>query len=222
MTSRSTPIIEWHRPPEIVSPQRGQLDIWLLALDMMPCEPDCLDTLETTRLNNFRHESGRLQYCIAHTATRKVLGRYLNCSPREVPLGIASGGKPYIDKHPFSLFFNLSHAGNTALLAVRTEHEVGIDIEIIRDMPNTNRIAQRVFQADEIKQLALAGDAKQKFYSLWTHMEARQKCLGRGVFGEPAGKNRVKTRNISLKGDLCAALAWPVGAKPEIYNFYRC
>ncbi|MCP4010560.1 MAG: 4'-phosphopantetheinyl transferase superfamily protein [Proteobacteria bacterium] len=221
MTSRSIPVIEWRRPPEIISPQKGQLDIWLLALDTMPCEPDCLDTPETARFNNFKYESGRQQYCISHTASRKLLGRYLDCLPREVPLSIASGGKPYLDGHPLSLFFNLSHAGNTALLAVRTEHEVGIDIEIIRNMPNTNGIAQRVFQEDEIKQLALAGGAMQTFYSLWTKMEARQKCLGRGVFGEPVGENRVETRSIELKEDLCAAVAWPAGAEPEIFNFYR-
>jgi 4'-phosphopantetheinyl transferase len=221
MITLSNPATGWRCPPEAISLQGGQLDVWLLTLDTLPCESSCLDAAETTRLNNFVHKAGQKQYCIAHTATRKILGRYLNCSPREVPLGIASSGKPYIDRYPSSLFFNLSHAGNTALLAARTEHEVGIDIEIIRDMPNTNRIAQRVFQEDEIKQLALTGGAMQKFFALWTHMEARQKCLGRGVFGEPAGENRVETRSIELEGDLCAALAWPAGAEAENFNFYR-
>ena len=214
-------VAKWLPPPATPSLQDAQLDVWLLALDTIPCKPDYLDAAETVRLNNFKYGYARQQYCAAHSATRNILGRYLDCQPLDVPLATMSGGKPHIDRQPPPLFFNLSHTRNFALLAVRTQHEVGIDIETVRDMPNTLRIAKRVFTEQQISQLALRQqDGTQQFFELWTHMEARQKCLGRGVFGEAVGAELVETRSIDLSGNLHAAIAWPIGAEPKLINFY--
>ncbi len=212
---------DWFHPPCVLTIERGQLDIWLLKLDDAPCQPDCLDTIETTRLKNFKFPLGRQQYCSAHTALRIILGRYLNCAAKEVPIAIHSAGKPGIDHQPPSLYFNLSHAENTALLAIRLEHEVGIDIENIRDMPNLDRLAQRTMRAHEVAELEQSGWDKKLFFKLWTRMEARQKCLGRGVFGDAVGGDMVETKTMMLSADQCAAIAWPVGAEPKIVNYYH-
>ena len=214
-------IYDWLHPPDVLTIERGQLDIWLLKLDESPCHPGCLDTIETTRLKDFKYPLGRQQYCSAHTALRIILGRYLDCAAAEVPIAIHSTGKPGIDQQPPSLYFNLSHAKNTALLAVRPEHEVGIDIEYIREILNIDRLAQRTMREYEVAELEQSEWDKTLFFKLWTRMEARQKCLGRGVFGEAVGGDLVETRTMMLRADQCAAIAWPVGAEPKIVNYYH-
>jgi 4'-phosphopantetheinyl transferase len=214
-------LIDWRAPAEILSLQRGQLDIWLLMLDELPCHPQYLDETEAKRLNNFSYNSGRQQYCRSHTAVREILGAYLNCTPRQVPLGLSSGGKPLLNMLPTTLYFNLSHTSNTALLAVRGNHEIGIDIETIRDMPHIERIARRSFQINEIAKLEQSGWKKKMFFKLWTRMEARQKCLGRGVFGQPVEDSLVKTISFAPTTGLHAAIAWPAKTKPETINFIR-
>ena len=214
-------ICDWLHPPGALTIEREQLDIWLLKLDDTPCRPDCLDTIETTRMKSFKYLIGRQQYCSAHTALRIILGRYLNCAAEAVPIAIHSGGKPGLDHQPPSLYFNLSHAENTALLAIRPEHEVGIDIEIVREMPNIDRIAQRTMQSHEVAELEYSGWDNKLFFELWTRMEARQKCLGRGVFGDVVSEGLVETRTMMLKDDQYAAIAWPAGAEPKFVNFYH-
>jgi 4'-phosphopantetheinyl transferase len=221
MTMITRFICDWHHPPGVLTLERGQLDIWLLKLDDAPCQPGCLDADETTRLKNFKFPLGRQQYCSAHTALRIILGRYLNCAAGEVPIAIHSAGKPRIDHQPPSLYFNLSHAENTALLAIRPEYEVGIDIENIRDTPNIDRLAQRTMRVHEVARLEQSGWDTKLFFELWTRMEARQKCLGRGVFGEAVGEDLVETRTMMLKVDQCAAIAWPVGTEPDFVNFFH-
>lgn len=221
MPPSSDPPIDWHLPPEMITLRRGQIDVWILELNKTPCRPDYLDANETTRLHNFRYPIGQRRYCASHTALRTILGHYLNCPPRMVSLTTADAGKPCIDSKPPPLYFNMSHADNTALLAVRIEHEIGIDFENLRNMANIDRIAQRVFRQNEIKQLQQTEWDMPTFFELWTRMEARQKCLGRGVFGPPVDEKQVKTTPLTLNTDQYAAIAWPIEGEPEIMNLYQ-
>jgi len=205
----------------MLSTEHEHLDIWLLELDQMPCYPDDLDAAEITRLNNFKFDRARQQFCRARTALRIILGRYLGCDAADVPLTVNSGGKPGIDHTSPGLYFNLSHAGNTALLAVRTGHEVGIDVENHRDLPNARHLAQRIFRDKEITKLKQSKWDSALFFRLWTHMEARQKCLGRGVFGEASSENVVESRSLTLNANQYAAIAWPTDTAPKTINFYN-
>jgi len=214
-------VANWQSSPENLSLKGGQIDLWQLALDALPCTPDCLDELEHARYERFRTAGDRQQYCTAHSALRKVLGRYLDCFPGEVPIAINHGGKPRIDRRPLPLYFNLSHTANTALLGIRLGHPIGIDIEVARELPNFDRLAQRAFRKNEIEQLKLSDWNTQLFYALWTRMEARQKCLGRGVFGRAAGEQEIQTLDIEPGGGHYAALAWPIEARPEYLNYYQ-
>jgi len=221
MTANAIPARDWRAPPSSLSTASGQLDIWLLELDKTPCEPAWLDSTETTRLKNFRLDAARQQYCSAHTALRTILGRYLNCAPAGVPLIISPGGKPRINDRSLPIHFNLSHADNSALLAVRSGQEIGVDIENRRDLPNVEPLARRIFQDRDIALLLQSGWDKELFLALWTHMEARQKCLGRGVFGEAVDENEAESTSLILKANQCAAIAWPTGTAPNTINFYH-
>jgi 4'-phosphopantetheinyl transferase len=199
----------------------SQLDIWLMNLDDVPCQPDCLDAAETTRLNKFKFDLGRQQYCRTHSSMRAILGRYLNCSAGDIPIMVSAGGKPRISYNPPPLHFNLSHSENTALLVVRAGHEVGIDVEMSRNMTNIDRLAKRTFRNDEIILLEQSGWDNKLFFEFWTRMEARQKCLGRGVFGDAASGGEVETQGLALEANHFGAVAWTAGNAPLMINFYR-
>ena len=212
--------IKWSIPPDSPELKAGNIDIWRLPLDKLPCRPELLEPTELGRLNNYRHESGRRQYCASRTALRTTLGKYLRCRASEVPLVIKQGGKPRLAPEPPPLYFNLSHADGTALLAVCADHKVGVDIEILREIPEIKGIAKRIFSAAELATLEQADWRPTVFYRLWTELEARQKCLGRGVFGAAVQKDAVASHTFSLDADQYAAVAWPGKfSEPEI-RFY--
>ena len=211
----------WRTAPEHPGLNTKTLDIWQLDLQALPCQKTILDSDETRRLNAFKHPGARQQFCTSHTALRNILGRYLALAPEEVVIRLAEGGKPGMPGTPPPLHFNLSHAGNRALLAISQNHDVGIDIENLRPIPGTERIARRVFSGSEIERLAECDWSARLFFETWSRMEARQKCLGRGVFGEAVEESRVQTRGFGLGNSYCAAVAWKKDWSPKVINFYE-
>lgn len=219
--SNPAPPVEWLCDPEFPTPGSSSLDIWRLDLDRLPCHTHLLDPQECSRLQAFKHRNAREQFCVSRTSMRTILGRYLKTSPDQVLINIPKGGKPCLDEQHPPLHFNLSHTGNLALLAIRDKHEVGIDVESLRPIPGIERIARRVFSEQEVEQLESRDWPEQLFFETWSHMEARQKCLGRGVFAEPSASNGVQTYGFNLSNTHYAAVAWPKDAPPDVINYYR-
>lgn len=84
-------------------------------------------------------------------------------------------GKPRL---PGGLSFNLSHAGDHAVLAT-ANGDVGVDIERRRDI-DCMRIARRFFHPDEYAFLRAQADPAYAFFRIWTLKESYVKALGRG------------------------------------------
>ena len=139
---------------------------------------------------------------------RHLLAGYLSVAPQEAELLRGAHGKPRIAGDRPTLAFNLSHSGDAALYAVARDLEVGIDIERSREIPNAPGIARRVMDEAEIAQLASAGNDPATFLRLWTCLEARQKCLGEGVFGRRVGEAQVGSLSFAASEGLQACVAW--------------
>ncbi len=214
-------VINWSSPPSAPELCVGRIEIWSLPLEELPCRPELLEPAESRRLARYHHASGRRQYCASRTALRNILAAYLRCRPREVPLLIKQGGKPRLAPEPPPLYFNLSHASGTALLAVCADHKVGVDVENVRKIPDTQRIARRIFNPAELEILSRNDWNLHLFYQLWTALEARQKCLGRGVFGKPVSDDSVTSRVFELTCNQYAAIAWPADHPHPDFRFYR-
>lgn len=90
-------------------------------------------------------------------------------------------GKPYLAGKS-GLYFSLSHSGDHVLCAV-SDHEIGADIETVRDMDL--HVAERFFCRSEYEHIAAqeSENAKQTlFYRYWTLKESFVKATGRGLY----------------------------------------
>jgi len=183
------------------------IHVWRLpvCVDAGAGAVDWLDAGERARLDAMA-AAGQMRMLATRAGLRQVLASYLGCTPAAVPLAVAEGGKPYVPGGPS---FNLSHGGELAMLAV-AQREVGIDVELQRAVPRALAIARRVLDADTLKRLTAlpADELDDAFLAAWTAMEARQKCLGQGVFGRRVGSDEVGGRAFAPDNLHLAYLAW--------------
>jgi 4'-phosphopantetheinyl transferase len=111
-----------------------------------------------------------------------VLGAALDLAPEDVPLEPGPHGKPRLARQT-RVSFNVSHRGDTAVIALAAGGAVGVDIESARPHGSPLRLAARFFDAGEAATIAalpqaLASDA---FLRCWTAKEAVLKALGTGL-----------------------------------------
>ena len=121
--------------------------------------------------------------------------------------------KPYLaDADGF--FFNLSHAGEYAMLAV-SDAEVGCDVERIR--PVDRKLFTRVLTADERSVLAAAPEAERDalFFRYWVLKESCMKALGKGLLLDPGSFSITLPPAIRASGaGIPGPLAFADGALP--------
>ena len=177
----------WSPSPRTPLLGADHIDIWRIDLGAAPEKP-----LHPSGMPG-QHPIRNLPRAHAHHAMHTILARYLDCPADELQFMVRPGGKPYLIPAGSGgpgqqLEFNLSHSRGIALLAVTTGVAVGIDVETSRRIDDPLRLARRVLSAEECAELeSLQSDERQeRFLSLWTRMEARQKAIGRGIFAQPA------------------------------------
>jgi len=152
-----------------------------LAQVSLSLTADLLDQDEQTRASRFVAEDIRQKYIVSHAFLRQVLSEYLDLKPQDIHYIYNKHGKPSL-KHNL-VYFNLSHSGDVALVAVSKEASVGIDVEYKKPLEDFMSIAERFFAPEEITaiQAKPLTDQLDTFYTLWTRKEAYLKMLGLGV-----------------------------------------
>ena len=136
---------------------------------------------ERNRAERMRFPHPRTQFVLGRGCLRFLLSRHLNCQPSEVPLSARGAGKPILAEGP-DLRFNLSHSHGQALIALSHSKELGIDIEMLRDLPNMVELVKRNFGPRE-RELWDALPTPQRcegFFLAWTRKEAYLKARGLG------------------------------------------
>ena len=173
----------------VAQPLSAALHVWRIDLDRVPGPAGDADLpeVERTRAARFLHEADRRRYVASRRALRAVLGRVLQRDPATLRFVIDSFGKPQLCDAA-SLEFNLSHSAGDCLVAVGEGHPVGVDIEVLKPVPDAAALARRHFTAAEQAELArLAGDERRRaFLVCWTRKEACLKALGVGLSAAPA------------------------------------
>ncbi len=124
----------------------------------------------------------RDQFVIARSLLRQALARYSESDPSRIELTVRDDGKPILADSRLGLQFNLSHSHGWFALAI-SRHDVGIDLEPIRDIPNASDLVSRFFSVEEYEQYQqLPNEWKRDgFLRGWTCKEAVLKGTGAGM-----------------------------------------
>lgn len=162
-------------------------EIWTVDL-RTPASADMARVLsgdERERADAFVFDLDRSRWIRARSALRHVLSDLVNLPPEAIAFDYASFGKPQLTQssEQAKVWFNLSHAGDLALIAIDRIGEIGIDIE---QFPNPRldflEIAPLVLSQAERRQLAgFDDDFETVLCRIWTCKEAYVKALGVGL-----------------------------------------
>ncbi|MBK6522730.1 MAG: 4'-phosphopantetheinyl transferase superfamily protein [Sphingobacteriaceae bacterium] len=81
-----------------------------------------------------------------------------------------------------SLFFNLSNSGKKAVFAFSRNADVGIDLEMIRTLPDLEELIQKNFTTKETEYInKLENEKLKRFFLFWTIKESYLKAIGEGM-----------------------------------------
>lgn len=153
-----------------------------LAEDVVAQFALTLSADESERARRFVFERDRRRFVVGRGTLRAILGSYLEKEPRRIEFAYSSRGKPSVAGTP-GLHFNVAHSGELFVAAITRQCPLGVDVEQIRPMEDSEAIANRFFSAREAAGLA-ALPASQKdaaFFNLWTRKEALLKATGEGL-----------------------------------------
>ncbi len=158
--------------------------VWLVDLSDETLVNQCVKLLsedEKERANKFHFDKDRSHFIIARGVLRQVLSLYLSKKSTDIQFEYGKNGKPFLPKNP--LQFNLSHAGEIALIGLTKKNIIGIDVEVINPKVEVERVAKHFFAKGEIEELMSLPQAQrhEAFFNCWTRKEAFIKATGDGL-----------------------------------------
>lgn len=154
---------------------------------------------EWQRARDYRMADDRSRFLLGRVLLRGLLGAWLRCPPRAVPIHPGPHGKPHCPGGPE---FNLSHSGDLVLLAVHTHRAVGVDVEQLRPELDWRPIARRVLPAEQVLHLErLRDDAEscRVFHEHWCRLEAGLKAEGLGFAARRPGHPPARLKQWMLR-----------------------
>jgi 4'-phosphopantetheinyl transferase len=171
----------------------NEIHLWCVQLDVpggsLTAMAETLDPGERDRAERFRFESDWGRYVAAHGALRRILSAYVGLAAAEIRYTSEACGRPRLAPaiNPRKLDFSLSHSGELAMVAVAGDGRVGMDLEMMRDLPLEHELAERSLSAGEWSEWwRYPAEARAKaFLYGWTRKEACLKADGRGLRRDP-------------------------------------
>lgn len=156
--------------------------LWLADLDELPPGSECaLPHDEQERALRFLRDVDRRRYLACRAVLRALLVDQFGITFNQ-SFETGAHGKPRIPGLSRGSF-SLSHSGRHALIGVSHTHEIGVDVEELRQMADAQAIAQGQFSARErlvVDEQADDDLASKAFFEVWTRKEACLKALGTG------------------------------------------
>lgn len=207
------------------------VDIWCASLDDHPVETvplmqAILSRDELERARTFYFERDRRRFIVGRGILRVLLGRYVGRRPEDIGFRYGPNGKPALaaDSAGVPLHFNLAHSEGLALYAFTPAGPVGVDLEMMRDLPDWQQVADAVFSAREVAQLRASpiGRRRDEFFRAWTRQEAVLKALGTGLAGaaDAAAEAAFDVYPLHPAPGFAAALA-TAGARWSTFQFWQ-
>lgn len=184
----------WETPSAQLSLPLNEVHVWRVSLQQTAVPLSALEALlspaEQQRAHRFHFERDQRRYIVSQGGLRILVGRYLKIGPRQIEFSQGARGKPALAASsltpdaPGELRFNLSHSYEVALYAFAWNRDLGIDVEHIRPVADTDQIVRRFFAPQEQAVFfALPDDQRLgAFFQCWTRKEAFIKALGEGLY----------------------------------------
>lgn len=175
--------------PAIVIASWRDVDIFGVRLDLPRSDVDNLESFlseqERRNAKRFALERDRRRFIVARARLRELLGERLGTAAAEIEFSHGPHGKPALAQ-PFAgtkLRFNLSHSCELAVYGFAVDHEVGVDVEAVRPLPDADDIAAIFFSTAEYQAYCRldAVDRTAGFFNCWTRKEAFIKAIGEGL-----------------------------------------
>lgn len=169
--------------PLVLPVDAPHCELWRIDLDQhVPAAALAkLSADEVARARRFVFERDRHRFIAAHAALRQLLAQ--RCGQADEGLRFVAGrfGKPALVAA--GLHFNLSHSHDTGVVALSTRDELGVDVEVVRPMPDALALAAAYFSPAEQAALAACPQAQRDraFFVCWTRKEACLKAVGIGL-----------------------------------------
>ena len=227
-----TPEILFDPPPEILEPANGEIHVFCASLDQ-PCPEmerfaESLSKDERQRAARFHFERDKNRFVTGRGILREILGWLLGAEPCELVFSQGFHGKPRLAKPVAGSFlhFNRAHCDSLAVYAISPTSEVGIDLEGIRPVLETEDIVARFFSERERAQwLSLpSGGRAEAFFNCWTRKEAYLKATGEGIAHslpqvEVSLAPGRAAELLSIAGDVGEAFLWTIHALAPAAGF---
>ena len=174
------------RPALLLLNAPAPFEVWRLDLRVAP-SPERLVVLspaEHERAQRFVFERDRRRYLSAHVGLRDLLAARTKQHPATLVFEEGPFGKTAL-ANPARCAFNMSHSEDVALVALADEGvgEIGVDVEMLRAIPDALALARQNFSASENAELAATPPQDQSLAFLlgWTRKEACLKAIGSGL-----------------------------------------
>src|SRR3982751_5132219 len=169
-------------------PVAGAIHVWLVSLADVPAAGAAaiLTPDERQQASRFMSASLMRGFISKRAALRQILAIYTRRPAADLAFRIDGHGKPHLlerDGAASTLQFNVSDAGEYALVAVAMQRAIGVDIEAIRQIEDADDIVEHHFSAIErAAYRRLAPEQRpMAFFTAWTRKEAFIKAIGLGL-----------------------------------------
>jgi len=163
--------------------QNDAVHVWKINLESHTSSEECLyiNDDEKIKVGRLRTAENRKHALTMRVRLRQLLSQYLMCKPNDIEFDFGEFGKPFVKNS--SVFFNLSHSGDTALVAISLCEDLGVDIEHWRYIDNMEGMVNRNFSEAEKQQWLAVDEERQEeiFFNLWACKESFIKATGRGL-----------------------------------------
>jgi 4'-phosphopantetheinyl transferase len=188
MQQHSGTSCSWQLGPPVPAFPVDHVDVWRVRLDepaAFGSKASVLSPDEVARASRFHFEKDRIHFARCRSALRGLLAGYLAIPAAKIRFEYLTSGKPQLaaEQNPRPLQFNVSHSANMALIAVGSEHRLGVDIERIRGDVDTTALAEQFFSLRERAGLQVLPDhlLVPGFFACWARKEAFLKATGDGL-----------------------------------------
>lgn len=210
-------LTDWRPAPTHWPRIATDVQVWRIPLDppeerLAACRALLADD-ERARSDRYHFPADGRRFAVARGALRCILSAITFVAPAALTFDYDAHGKPSLaaGQTTSAVEFNVSHAGDLALVAVSVGRAIGVDVERLRPIEQMDDLVRQTFTARERAAFALIplDRRRRAFFEVWTRKEAMLKALGVGLSREPSTIDVWGDPDIQL-GDPAESALWTV------------